>query len=100
MRLLRSEIAPEDFDIERWDRVADILRGNKGGLGDLGGATIFGTHLNLMTTVPCTFQSKRAPGMSRDMWTNMLTNQTVLTKSFTELLIWHSHTAIWINALL
>lgn len=41
MRLLQSEIAPAEFDMERWDRIADILRGNKGGLGDLGGGNHF-----------------------------------------------------------
>lgn len=41
MRLLRSEVAPADLDAERWDRVADLLRANKGRLGDLGGGNHF-----------------------------------------------------------
>jgi RNA-splicing ligase RtcB len=41
MRLLRSDLSPSDLDRARWDRVADILRGNKGGLGDLGGGNHF-----------------------------------------------------------
>lgn len=41
MRLLKSEIAPSEFDLERWDRVAGLLRSNKGGLGDLGGGNHF-----------------------------------------------------------
>lgn len=41
MRLLRSDLSPSDLDSSRWDRVADILRGNKGGLGDLGGGNHF-----------------------------------------------------------
>ncbi|MFN2169258.1 MAG: hypothetical protein ACK2U9_23735, partial [Anaerolineae bacterium] len=41
MRLLRSGLAPSELDLERWDRVANILRGNKGGLGDLGGGNHF-----------------------------------------------------------
>jgi len=41
MRLLRSEIRPEEFNIERWNRVAELLRQNKGGLGDLGGGNHF-----------------------------------------------------------
>jgi hypothetical protein len=41
MRLLRSSLAPRDLDLTRWDRVADILRLNKGGLGDLGGGNHF-----------------------------------------------------------
>jgi RNA-splicing ligase RtcB len=41
MRLLRSEMAPGEFDLARWDRLAGILRSNKGGLGDLGGGNHF-----------------------------------------------------------
>jgi hypothetical protein len=41
MRLLTSDVAPAEFDTERWDRVAGILRSNKGGLGDLGGGNHF-----------------------------------------------------------
>lgn len=41
MRLLRSRILPAELDLERWDHVADILRSNKGGLGDLGGGNHF-----------------------------------------------------------
>lgn len=41
MRLLRSSLAPADLDLTRWDRVANILRENKGGLGDLGGGNHF-----------------------------------------------------------
>lgn len=41
MRLLRSSLAPRDLDLKRWDRVADLLRSNKGGLGDLGGGNHF-----------------------------------------------------------
>jgi RNA-splicing ligase RtcB len=41
MRLLRSDLSPSDLELSRWDRVASILRGNKGGLGDLGGGNHF-----------------------------------------------------------
>jgi RNA-splicing ligase RtcB len=41
MRLLRSEISASELDLARWDRVADRLRANKGGLGDLGGGNHF-----------------------------------------------------------
>jgi RNA-splicing ligase RtcB len=41
MRLVRSEVEPEDLDRARWDRVADSLRANKGSLGDLGGGNHF-----------------------------------------------------------
>ncbi len=41
MRLLRSELSPGELDLLRWDHVADILRRNKGGLGDLGGGNHF-----------------------------------------------------------
>lgn len=41
MRLLRSTILPSELDLARWDRVADILRSNKGELGDLGGGNHF-----------------------------------------------------------
>jgi hypothetical protein len=41
MRLIRSECRPGELDRQRWDAVADILRGNKGGLGDLGGGNHF-----------------------------------------------------------
>jgi len=41
MRLLRSDITPAELDLTRWDRVADLLRANKGGLGDLGGGNHF-----------------------------------------------------------
>lgn len=41
MRLLRSDLAASDLDLARWDRLADFLRRNKGGLGDLGGGNHF-----------------------------------------------------------
>lgn len=41
MRLLRSELKPSELDRTRWDRVANRLRSNKGGLGDLGGGNHF-----------------------------------------------------------
>jgi RNA-splicing ligase RtcB len=41
MRLLRSDLTPGELDLARWDRLADILRSNKGGLGDLGGGNHF-----------------------------------------------------------
>jgi len=41
MRLLRSEMDPRDLDLARWDKVANRLRKNKGGLGDLGGGNHF-----------------------------------------------------------
>ena len=41
MRLLRSELRSAELDAARWDRVARLLRGNKGGLGDLGGGNHF-----------------------------------------------------------
>src|ERR1700761_2451997 len=37
MRLLRSSVSIEDLDPKSWNAVADELRANKGGLGDLGG---------------------------------------------------------------
>lgn len=41
MRLLRSELAPDELTLSRWDQVAELLRRNKGGLGDLGGGNHF-----------------------------------------------------------
>ncbi|MCA9149209.1 MAG: RtcB family protein [Planctomycetales bacterium] len=41
MRLLRSDISASELDLKRWDRVADLLRANRGGLGDLGGGNHF-----------------------------------------------------------
>lgn len=41
MRLLRSDLDPAELDIARWNRVAKLLRSNKGGLGDLGGGNHF-----------------------------------------------------------
>lgn len=41
MRLLRSSLGPSDLDARRWDAVANRLRKNKGGLGDLGGGNHF-----------------------------------------------------------
>jgi RNA-splicing ligase RtcB len=41
MRLVRSSVQGDDLDLVRWDRVADSLRANKGGLGDLGGGNHF-----------------------------------------------------------
>jgi len=41
MRLLRSSVEPGDLDSDRWDKVAESLRTNKGGLGDLGGGNHF-----------------------------------------------------------
>jgi RNA-splicing ligase RtcB len=41
MRLVRSTVQAEDLDLARWNKVADFLRANKGGLGDLGGGNHF-----------------------------------------------------------
>jgi RNA-splicing ligase RtcB len=41
MRLLRSTLSTEDLDAKSWNAVADELRANKGGLGDLGGGNHF-----------------------------------------------------------
>src|SRR5271169_6005591 len=41
MRLVRSSVQPSDLDQTRWNKVADSLRANKGGLGDLGGGNHF-----------------------------------------------------------
>ena len=41
MRLLRSEVDPAELDGPRWDALANRLRTNKGGLGDLGGGNHF-----------------------------------------------------------
>lgn len=41
MRLVRSELKPEDLTSELWDAVALRIQKNKGGLGDLGGGNHF-----------------------------------------------------------
>ena len=41
MRLVRSSVQVADLDLDRWNRVAEHLRANKGGLGDLGGGNHF-----------------------------------------------------------
>jgi RNA-splicing ligase RtcB len=41
MRLVRSTVEVKDFDLRRWNAVADHLRANKGSLGDLGGGNHF-----------------------------------------------------------
>ena len=41
MRLLRSKLTPDEIKIEHWDRLADLMRANKGKLGDLGGGNHF-----------------------------------------------------------
>jgi RNA-splicing ligase RtcB len=41
MSLMRSTVDAADFDEARWNKVADYLRANKGGLGDLGGGNHF-----------------------------------------------------------
>src|SRR5215467_2132194 len=41
MRLVKSGVAPRDLDRARWSHLADLLRANKGGLGDLGGGNHF-----------------------------------------------------------
>jgi hypothetical protein len=41
MRLLKSNMDVKDLDLERWSSLADLLRANKGGLGDLGGGNHF-----------------------------------------------------------
>jgi RNA-splicing ligase RtcB len=41
MRLLRSAVPASGLDLARWDVLADRLRANKGGLGDLGGGNHF-----------------------------------------------------------
>jgi RNA-splicing ligase RtcB len=41
MRLVRSELKIEDLSPSAWNAIADALRANKGGLGDLGGGNHF-----------------------------------------------------------
>jgi RNA-splicing ligase RtcB len=41
MRLLKSEISLSDFTLPQWNQLADMLRANKGKLGDLGGGNHF-----------------------------------------------------------
>jgi len=41
MRLVQSTVGVKDLDLRRWTRLADLLRANKGGLGDLGGGNHF-----------------------------------------------------------
>lgn len=41
MRFLKSSIQATDLDLGRWNQLADQLRSNKGGLGDLGGGNHF-----------------------------------------------------------
>jgi RNA-splicing ligase RtcB len=56
MRLVRSELSPDDLSIDAWNNIADRLRKNKGSLGDLGGGNHFldalapykGNHLYLL----------------------------------------------------
>lgn len=55
MRLLRSHISPSELDLTRWDRVADLLRANKGSLEDLGGGNHFLDALEPYDTGPLHF---------------------------------------------
>ena len=56
MRLVRSTLRPDELTHEAWDSLADALRRQKGGLGDLGGGNHFldalapydGDHLHLL----------------------------------------------------
>ena len=41
MRLLKSEILPEELTEETWDHIAELLKKNKGKVGDLGGGNHF-----------------------------------------------------------
>jgi RNA-splicing ligase RtcB len=41
MRLVTSSLSAEDVTLDRWDQLADLLRANKGRLGDLGGGNHF-----------------------------------------------------------
>lgn len=41
MRLVRSQLRPDELTPEAWNEIADALRSNKGGLGDLGGGNHF-----------------------------------------------------------
>lgn len=41
MRLFKSSLAPGELTQDHWDQIADILRSNKGELGDLGGGNHF-----------------------------------------------------------
>ena len=60
MRLLRSNLSAEDLDAKSWNAVANELRANKGGLGDLGEAITFLTPSLRTTTGP--FTSLSIPG--------------------------------------
>ncbi len=41
MRLVKSTMRPEDLTRDLWDEIANRIRKNKGGLGDLGGGNHF-----------------------------------------------------------
>ena len=52
MRLLRTDILPSELDLPRWDRVADLLRRNKGGLGLLELSSCPALHLESTPAEP------------------------------------------------
>jgi RNA-splicing ligase RtcB len=41
MRMLRSSVSPSELNASKWNAVANLLRANKGDLGDLGGGNHF-----------------------------------------------------------
>lgn len=55
MQLLRSQRSAEEIEPDAWDALADLLRNNKGGLGDLGGGNHFLDALRPLSGGPVHF---------------------------------------------
>jgi len=69
MSLVRSTVDAHDLDAARWNKVADSLRANKDGLGDLGGGNHFLNAIVPYDDGHFIFSFTPGPAMSRDTWT-------------------------------
>src|SRR5215470_5914823 len=65
MRLVKSAVETKDLDPERWSHLANLLRANKGGLGDLGGGNHFLDAIAPYEDGPLIFSSTQAQGTNR-----------------------------------
>jgi hypothetical protein len=66
MSLVRSTVDARDLDAARWNKVADSLRANKGGLGDWAGGIIFSMPLFRIRMDHFIFSFTLGPAMNPD----------------------------------
>lgn len=88
MRLVRSSIHPDDLDSTRWDRLAAILRSNKGGMGDLGGGNHFLDALKPVQDGPLHFLIHTGSRSESGHVDHLINNPAAFDAEFARVVAW------------